>query len=267
MKNLRTLLAASLVALSLPAATAAQQAPPGPPPSPSPSPSSENTGPNKSITRWAEGEYAYLEAATGAQRGFERFRLTVHPDGSRTMLMWHDLTARNAQFTVLLRAEPSFRPLEATVSYWNAGQYKGFASLMVDGDVLHLSSTGSYGTVHQELEVPARFSIGSHPVSGDGWHLWLEDPGPGPASFEAMVVGLDAAADPKRPITGRLAPMPVERVGAERITVPAGSFDTVHYQIAGRSDVWIHGEDRMMIRMSMPGAGLEYVLSRLETGP
>ena len=36
MKNLRTLLAASLVALSLPAATAAQQAPPGPPPSPSP---------------------------------------------------------------------------------------------------------------------------------------------------------------------------------------------------------------------------------------
>jgi hypothetical protein len=41
----------------------------------------------------------------------------------------------------------------------------------------------------------------------------------------------------------------------------------VHYRIAGRSDVWIHGEDRMLIRMRMPGAGLEYVLTRLETGP
>jgi hypothetical protein len=264
MKTWRPLLPAAALAavVALPAGPShAQQAPAAGPPA-------ENTGPNRSITRWAEGEYAYLEAATGARRGFERFRLTVHPDGSRTLLMWHDLAARDAQFTVMLRTAASFRPLEASVSYWNAGQYKGFASLMVDGGTLHLSSTGSYGTVEQEVEVPAKFSIGSHPISGDGWHLWLEeDPGQDPASFQAIVFGLDAAADPMRPITGRLTPMPVERIGAERITVPAGTFDTVHYRIAGRSDVWIHGEDRMMIRMRMPGAGLEYVLSRLETGP
>jgi len=262
MKTLRPLLVAAALAtvVALPGvASQAQSQQPGPP--------TENTGPNKSIARWAEGEYTYLEAATGAQRGFERFRLTVHPDGSRTLLMWHDLTARNAQFTVILRTDASFRPYEASVSYWNAGQYKGFASLMVDGETLHLSSSGSYGTVEQEVEVPEKFSIGSHPIAGDGWHLWLEEPGQDPASFEAKVFGLDAAADPMRPITGRLTPMPVERIGTERITVPAGTFDTVHYRIAGRSDVWIHGEDRMMIRMRMQGAGLEYVLRRLETGP
>ena len=260
MTTLRSLLAAALVTTVVvvpgtPSQAQQQQAPP------------ENTGPNKSLTRWAEGEYTYLEAGTGAPRGFERFRLSVHPDGSRTLLMWHDLTARDAQFTVLLRTEASFRPLEASVSYWNAGRYKGFASLMVDGDRLLLSSSGSYGTVRQEVEGPAEFSIGSHPVSGDGWHLWLEEPGTEPAGFQAMVFGLDAAADPMRPITGRLTPMPVERLGIERITVPAGSFDTTHYRIAGGSDVWIHGEDRMLIRMRMPGAGLEYVLRQLETGP
>jgi len=264
MKTSRPLLLAAVLAAIVALAAGpshAQQAPAAGPPA-------ENTGPNQSITRWAEGEYAYLEAETGARRGFERFRLTVHPDGSRTLLMWHDLTARDAQFTVLLRTEASFRPLEASVSYWNAGRYKGFASLMVDGDTLHLSSTGSYGTVAQKVEVPGQFSIGSHPISGDGWHLWLEEePGQEPASFQASVFGLDATADPMRPITGRLTPMPVERIGAERITVPAGTFDTVHYRIAGRSDLWIHGEDRTMIRMLMPGAGLEYVLTRLETGP
>jgi len=243
--------------LALPGAALAQ-ATTAPPP--------ENMGPNTSITRWAEGEYAYLEAASGRERGFERFRMTVHPDGSRTLLMWHDLTERNAQFTVLLRTEASFRPLEASVSYWNAGQYKGSASLFVDGGRLRLVSDGSYGSVRQEVEVPEAFSIGSHPVSGDGWHLRLEPTGDADR-FEAVVFGLDAAADARRPVTGRLTPMPVERLGAKRITVPAGTFDTVHYRIAGRSDVWIHGEDRMLIRMRMAGAGLEYVLRRLETGP
>ena len=244
-------------ALALPGLALAQ-ATAAPPP--------ENTGPNTSITRWAEGEYAYLEAATGRERGLERFRMTVHPDGSRTLLMWHDLTDRNAQFTVLLRTEASFRPLEATVSYWNAGEYKGFASLMVDGDTLRLVSEGRYGSVRQQVGVPEKFSIGSHPIAGDGWHLWLEPTG-NARDFEARVFGLDAAADARRPITGRLTPMPVERIGVERITVPAGTFDTVHYRFAGRSDVWIHGEDRMMIRMRMAAAGLEYVLRQLETGP
>ena len=190
MKTLRPLLVAATLAAVVALPGIASQAHAQQPASPA-----ENEGPNASIARWAEGEYAYLEAATGAQRGFERFRLTVHPDGSRTLLMWHDLTARNAQFTVMLRTEPSFRPLEASVSYWNAGQYKGFASLMVDGETLHLSSSGSYGTVEQEVAVPEQFSIGSHPISGDGWHLWLEEPGQDPARFEAKVLGLDEWPD------------------------------------------------------------------------
>jgi hypothetical protein len=76
------------------------------------------------------------------------------------------------------------------------------------------------------------------------------------------VVACGPAAD-----APRAGDVRVDSVGMRLVTVPAGTFDTVHYRIAGRSDVWIHGEDRMMIRMRMPGAGLEYVLSRLETGP
>jgi hypothetical protein len=222
----------------------------------------ESTGPNTSVARWAEGEYAYRSLADGRDRGWERFRLTVHPDGSRTLLMWHDLRARSAQFNVMLRVDGSFRPLDAFVSYWNDGRYKGSAAMMVLGPTLELASRGAWGTLRETVQVPERFSIGTHPIAGDGWHIILE----GPGAPRALVYGLEAGADPAKPIRGELREMPVERVGTERISVPAGEFDTVHYRFAGMTDVWIHGEDRLMVRMRNARADRDYVLQRYSSG-
>jgi hypothetical protein len=222
----------------------------------------DNTGPNASITRWAEGEYAYRSLADGRDRGWERFRLTVHPDGSRTLLMWHDLRARSAQFNVMLHVDGAFRPLDAFVSYWNDGRYKGSSAMMVAGPTLELVSRGAWGTLRETVQVPERFSIGTHPIAGDGWHIILE----GPGAPRAMVYGLEAGADPAKPIRGELREMPVERVGTERISVPAGEFDTVHYRFAGMTDVWISGDDRLMVRMRNARADRDYVLQRYSSG-
>jgi len=119
-------------------------------------PTEESPGPNSSIVRWSEGEYVYRSLKDRAERGWERFSLTVHPDGSRSMLMWHGLRARSAQFTVSLRSEKTFRPLEAYVSYWNDGKYKGSATMFVSGPTLYLISRGAWGTHRERVPVPER---------------------------------------------------------------------------------------------------------------
>ena len=74
----------------------------------------ENTGPNSSITRWAEDTYQYLGDNGERERGIEKFCVNVHPDGTCTMIMWHDLYARNLQYSVILRMAEDFRPLQAS---------------------------------------------------------------------------------------------------------------------------------------------------------
>ena len=136
----------------------------------------ESAGPNGSIVRWAEGTYQYLGDGGRRQRGIEKFRLQVHPDGTRTLLMWHDLFARNLQYSVILRVAADFRPLQAYANYWTDNGYKGSVLVTVNGDTLEAIAQGPTGRVTQTLAVPAAVSIGTHPVAGDGWHTWHVDP-------------------------------------------------------------------------------------------
>ena len=59
------------------------------------------------------------------------------------------------------------------------------------------------------------------------------------------------------------------RLGAEKVTTPAGTFDAVHYQLAGREplDIWVAGEDRLVVRQTDTRNGREYVLTELKVAP
>jgi len=218
---------------------------------------------NASVERWLRGTYAYRALPDGAERGSEQFQLTVHPDGSRTMIMWQNLNDRGTQLSVILRVSDGFRPLEAYVSYWIASGYKGSGTFTVAGDQLVVRSRGPGGQIDETLAVPAEFSIGTHPVAADGWHLWYADK----ASGELRLYALDASTDLARPLSGAFAVMSYERVGSERLSTPAGDFDTVHYRLGGANDLWVSGEDRLLVRMLAPRARSEYLLVRLEREP
>jgi hypothetical protein len=228
----------------------------------------EGSGPNQSITRWAEGSYLYLADEGRRQRGTERFRMHVHPDGTRTLMMWHDLFARSLQYSVMLRVADDFRPLQEFANYWTDTGYKGsvFINVNVNGDRLEAISNGPLGRIAQSLTVPQRLSIGSHPVSGDGWHTWHLASQPRGAQGTGALYALDASNDLGKPALGSLANLTVEVLGGEQIQVPAGKFDTVHYRLAGRSDVWITMPDRIVIRMTNPGRGYDYVLTDFASG-
>ena len=230
-------------------------------------PVAENTGPNAAIVRRASGTYRYETLGDARRRGEERFTLLVHPDGSRTLNVWHDLAARNAQFTVVLRTAADFRPLEAYVSYWNGARFKGSAHFLVDGGRLTATSRGPAGRVPQELDVPARFSIGTHPVAGDGWHA--------AASYDLARGGrqtlqfysLEASTDLARPVLGTLRPLEAERVGEEEVEVPAGRFKAVRWRLSGVNDLWVVGEDQLVVKSVIAARDLQYVLTELQRSP
>ena len=69
---------------------------------------------------------------------------------------------------------------------------------------------------------------------------------------------LNPAGDPASPLLGQWADIPIERIGSERITVPAGSFDTQHFRLAGASDYWVTGDDWMVVKAKVRDAA--YVL-------
>lgn len=219
----------------------------------------ENTGPNTVITRRASGTYRYETIASGRHRGTERFELMAHPDGSRTLLMWHDLAARNAQFTVVLRNDAQLRPLEAFVSYWNGGRFKGSAHFLVEGTRLTAQASGPAGVIPQATVVPPWFSIGTHPVAGDGWHTAGYDAARGGEQVSTLY-SLEAGTDPMKPVLGTLLPLKLERLGDETVEVPAGRFAATHWRVAGVNDLWVVGPDRLVVKSVIPARDLQYLL-------
>lgn len=215
--------------------------------------------PNAAIVRAATGTYRYESMDGGTPRGQERFQLLVHPDGTRTMMMWHDLTAKGAQFTVVLTVDAGFQPREAYVKYWNDGRYKGSTFFRREGDIMTGEADGAAGRRSQRVTLPARFSMGTHPVAGDGWHTANADSTRSGVQ-EVALLSLEAGSDVTKPILGQIVPLKVERLGEESVTVPAGTFATTHYRLAGINDIWVTGPDLLVVKSEIPARGLRYSL-------
>jgi len=234
---------------------------------------------NSTLVRRASGVYHYVPISDPARvRGEERWQLLVHPDGTRDMLVWHDLGARNAQFTVVHRVSSVFRPLEVFGNYWDAGHYRGSMHFFINGGSLNAKSLGSAGAREQKAEVPATFSITSHMVAVSGWHTAsYDDTRGGPQNL--MIYTAKTTTDPKKPGLGSLASVRVERVGIETVDVPAGQFKATHYRFLMENDfwvsgpdryveshVWVTGPDRVVVKSTIPARDNQYLLVELH-GP
>lgn len=193
-------------------------------------------------------------------RGEEAFDLWVHADGSRTLNVLTNLAARSALFDVNLRSDAQFNPVEAFVRYWNQGVYKGSAHFLVEGHQLQITSAGPLGRQTASLGLPLSWSMGSHPVSADGWHTARFDPTGEPVQTVSLL-SIDASADASQPVSGRFVPLKIELIGEETLEVPAGRFVTQHYRLAGLNDIWVTEPHRIVIKSEIPVRNLRYVLT------
>jgi hypothetical protein len=117
--------------------------------------------------------------------------------------------------------------------------------------------------VTQQLTVPEQVSFATHPLAGDGWHSWYVDRQRDDYQ-EAALVNFDASADVGTPAVARLQSQKWRFAGAEKLAVPAGTFDCDRYT-TGTANVWVTGPDRVLVRFEWPSLDREYVLSKYET--
>jgi hypothetical protein len=222
----------------------------------------ENTGSNRNILREWAGSLRMQTIADKRYRGVEEWRMFVHGDGSRTMMLSKDFLAFNALQIMTMRVEANFRPADVYAAYWVPDGYRGAIRVAIDGDRLRAVSEGP-GPAHTETHtVPEEIAVITHGESMNGWYLWQGDPkSPEPqALHEFNLIPVGPAGENVR---GILRTGSYEYLGPETVTVPAGTFEAERYRIMN-IELWITGEDRILVKQVIAEEDKEYVLTRLE---
>lgn len=245
-----------MLAFSIVASASAQVPPP------------ENTGPNANITRTVTGKVTFRTLSDGRVRGGEDFRLLVYPDGSRQIFISKDFKAVNAQQTMITRVDARFRPLETYASYWTREGFKGSIYVTVSGTELRAVSQGPKGRAEDTRQVPDNISVVHHGEVMNGWYYWAED-AKAKGQQSSNVYILNAAPRGDGQVAGFYTESKFTRLGPEKVTTPAGTFDTVHYQLAGMEalEMWIAGEDKLLVRQTDTKNDREYVLTEMTISP
>lgn len=228
----------------------------------------ENTGPNASIVRTVTGKMTFRTLSDGRIRGGEEFRLLVHPDGTRQVFVSKDFKAVNGQQTLMARVDARFRPLETYASYWTRDGFKGSMYVTVSGNNLNAVAFGPKGRIETALRVPDDISVVHHGEIVNGWYYWSEDPASRAPQTSSVYV-LNAAPRGDAQVAGFLVESKFTRLGTEKVTTPAGTFDAVHYRLEGLEslEMWVAGEDRLLVRQTDAKNDREYLLTELTIAP
>lgn len=222
----------------------------------------ENTGPNINVAKEIVGTLRLQTKSDKRYRGAEEWRIFVHPDGSRTMILSKDFVAANALQIMTAHVDADFRPVDVYATYWVPDGYRGSIRVALDGENLRAVSEGPGGSVTDELTVPDEISIVTHGESMNGWYLWQGKRDVN-GNHAATYFNFNPSPDGSALIRGRLHPASFQYLGNETITVPAGTFETERYLLTN-IEMWISGEHRILVKQSIVDEDKEYVLTRLE---
>lgn len=193
---------------------------------------------NPNIERELVGKISYTVRDTGEYRGEEDWRLTIHPDGSRTIRMTNPIKATNILRDVILRVDGNYRPLHAQISHWEGGKHRGAAFYWTQGDYMHAVASAPNGTLEQTVKVPEKFSIGSRPQGPFSWHAAHYDLAKRGVQRSTAYI-MDRVGTSVGSILGSVRSIDVELVGEEKLTVGAGTFDTWKFKIENELDLWV----------------------------
>lgn len=215
--------------------------------------------PNANISRWASGVIAYRVASTGAINGYESWRLTVHPSGERTMSARVEYAPRSIQRHVIHRTSRDWRPLETYAVTWVEGVFRGSASVVADDPVLRITGLAPGGAVSHDLDLRGPVAIVPHVISVDSWRATQYDKTKG-GEQPIYSYNMNATGDGDQGILGRLMDYRLTWIGNERVTVPAGTFETDHFRIEDAVDIYLNGPDAMAVKFVYRAIDREHLL-------
>ena len=218
------------------------------------------------------GRLLYRRRDGGDVRGREDWALTLNRDGSRTMrcLAITDDSAfvRDVTYTI----DHARQPVDAFVRVQVLGRVIGAGYFRTDGDTLRLTADSpAAGRVEQVVPSAGPLHIITHAVMLDGWTFWHYDTN-GPADQSLTCYNTSTRWNGTDGPVGRIEQLQVSLIGAEPVTVPAGTFECKHYVLSSDivksppSHLYVTGDHNILVRYDWEGLGLEYVLEHWTKG-
>lgn len=218
---------------------------------------------NANIVRMATGTHSFYEEDGTTLRGQEHFRMIAHPDGHRTMIATKNMFSNDRHHNIVMRVDETFRPVDVFASYNYPVGYKGSVRVIVNGDLLQATSSSPIGRTDHEMRVPQALAIITHAEGLNAWNASVMDPddsrsADGPVTMARTSYFISPVREGDGPVLGTVRQAELTRVGEETITVPAGTFETIHYN-TGILDVWAMKGDRILVKQTFRGES--YVLT------
>jgi hypothetical protein len=208
--------------------------------------------------RTYRGKVLYVGDTVG-ERGREWFTVTVHGDGRRTMRAVCEIDDTEVLRDVTYSVDREWRPLDAFVrlivkdTFMGSGWFR-----FADGYAECETFTAGAGRLSQRMLTIGRApSFGAHPVACDIWHLPQFDHGTGPGRrvFPGVLMSSLLPNGASGPLL-EFYPgggLPIRFHGRERVTVPAGSFETLHFSFdrEGRppQHCWCTEDDYVIVKI------------------
>jgi hypothetical protein len=190
-----------------------------------------------SVHRSRYGKIAYLSMEPEDrlnERGRENFQMSFHADGRRTMTAVCEIDdAPRVLRHVTMTYDRDWRPSEAFMRIDVAGQFMGSGWFDITAKAVTLEGRNARSgrlSHRLDLEEPIHF-FGCDALVSDGWHMSNFDleKGPGKQHTKGVLSSADHRGGTGPTIWHMRTGMVF--VGPEPITVAAGRFDALHFQI------------------------------------
>ena len=218
--------------------------------------------------KYQYGRLSYRKKSTGGERGREDWSLTRNRDGTVTMRCLAMTDDSKLVRDVIYTRRKDGRPVDAFIRLQVADQLIGSGYFRVQDGMMDVIADGNEtGHSVQTVNVPEDFfSITTHAVMVDGWMYFNYDRSTGGEQLRVFYntsTRLDGADGP----LGRVETCRVKFIGEEEVEIPAGRFKATQFQVDSdnlevpASNIWVAGEDKILLRCDWRELDLEYVLT------
>lgn len=197
----------------------------------------------------------------------ESFRITTHTNGDRTIRATSEIYDSEILRDVIYTVDASFRPRDASIRLTIADEFTGSSWFVFSERSAECEAIlADGGRISQRLELdrlPPSFN--PHPVQVDMWHFGNYDhSGPSTQVLEGLLTASPLPDGGSGPLLFKMD-LPIEYVGAEAITVDAGTFDVSHFRFLHANewppqDAWCYGDDFILVKMAWELTGSTYEL-------
>lgn len=216
------------------------------------------------------GRISYL-GPNGVERGREWFHVTVAPDGSRTMRAVSEIDDSKILRDVTLTVGSGWRPRDSYVRVSVADELVGSGWFeFTESEARAEVSSVALGRISQVVPTRGRAPMfGAHQVAGDGWQAGLlaGHDGREPVRVDGILLSSRLPNGASGPLIDSTS-MVAELIGEERISVRAGTFDTLRYRFSPEGlepeEVWVLEGSNTLVRAVWPHYGTTYELVEYE---